>query len=70
MAAKKNSKKTYKEMEDRMEEIISLLSNDTLSLDEQIKLGEEGQNLLIDMQKKLDEIKQKVDTITKINNED
>lgn len=69
MATKKNVEKTYKEMEERMEEIINLLSNDSLSLDEQIKLGEEGQNLLLEMQKKLDEIKQKVDTISKINNE-
>lgn len=55
---------SYQDMEKRMEEILGRLKDESLSLDEQIALGEEGRKLIERMEKILDELKKKVDVIS------
>ncbi len=62
---KKAETETYAAMEKRMQEILKDLNDEKLSLDEQIKLGEEGQALLDRMEKKLDELRAKVSNLSK-----
>ncbi len=56
---------TYGEMEKRMQEILSELSQGSLSLDEQVKLGQEGQELLAKMETKLNKLREKVQSLAK-----
>lgn len=58
------TEQSYQDMEKRMEEILSKLKDESLSLDEQISLGEEGQLLLKKMESVLDELKKRVDEIS------
>ncbi|MBP5272823.1 MAG: exodeoxyribonuclease VII small subunit [Clostridia bacterium] len=58
---------TYEEAMTRLEKIVSMLENDTLSLDESLKLFEEGTNLARFCNKTLDEAELK---ITKLNSGD
>jgi len=56
---------TYAEMEKMMQDILSKLSEGSLSLDEQVKLGQEGQALLTKMEAKLKELREKVQSLSK-----
>lgn len=58
---------TYEEAMTRLEKIVSMLENDTLSLDESLKLFEEGTSLARFCNKTLDEAELK---ITKLNSGD
>ena len=59
-------KKTYEEAMTRLEKIVSMLENDTLSLDDSLKLFEEGTKLARFCNKTLDEAELK---ITKLGSE-
>lgn len=63
---KKNdySKMSYQELENEINQILSNLQDDGLSLDEQIKIGEKGQKVLAEMGKRLYALKEKVDKIS------
>lgn len=58
------SKMSYQELENEINQILSNLQDDGLSLDEQIKIGEKGQKVLVEMGKRLDGLKEKVDKIS------
>lgn len=58
------SKMSYQELENEINQILSNLQDDGLSLDEQIKIGEKGQKVLAEMGKRLDASKEKVDKIS------
>lgn len=58
------SKMSYQELENEINQILSNLQDDGLSLDEQIKIGEKGQKVLAEMGKGLDSLKEKVDKIS------
>lgn len=58
------SKMSYQELENEINQILSNLQDDGLSLDEQIKIGEKGQKVLAEMSKRLDALKEKVDKIS------
>lgn len=58
------SKMSYQELENEINKILSNLQDDGLSLDEQIKIGEKGQKVLAEMDKRLDALKEKVDKIS------
>lgn len=58
------SKMSYQELENEINQILSNLQDDGLSLDEQIKIGEKGQKVLAEMDKRLDALKEKVDKIS------
>lgn len=58
------SKMSYQELENEINQILSNLQDDGLSLDEQIKIGEKGQKVLAEMGKRLDSLKEKVDKIS------
>lgn len=58
------SKMSYQELENEINQILSNLQDDGLSLDEQIKIGEKGQKVLAEMGKRLDALKEKVDNIS------
>lgn len=58
------SKMSYQELENEINQILSNLQDDGLSLDEQIKIGEKGQKVLAKMGKRLDALKEKVDKIS------
>lgn len=65
MAAKKTEKKmTYEEMENRVKEIIFQIDDESVSLDQQIALGEEGKELLDSMEKTLSELRAKIAKIS------
>lgn len=53
------SKMSYQELENEINQILSNLQDDGLSLDEQIKIGEKGQKVLAEMGKRLDALKEK-----------
>lgn len=61
------TKMTYEEAMTRLEKIVSMLENDTLSLDDSLKLFEEGTKLARFCNKTLDEAELK---ITKLGNEE
>lgn len=58
------SKMSYQELENEINQILSNLQDDGLSLDEQIKIGEKGQKVLAEMGKRLDALKEEVDKIS------
>ena len=58
------SKMSYQELENEINQILSNLQDDGLSLDEQIKIGEKGQKVLAEMGKRLDALKEKVGKIS------
>ena len=58
------SKMSYQELENEINQILSNLQDDGLSLDEQIKIGEKGQKVLAEMGNRLDALKEKVDKIS------
>ena len=62
MAEKKEL--TYEEAMTRLEKIVSMLENDTLSLDDALKLFEEGTGLARFCNKTLDEAELKITSLT------
>lgn len=58
---------TYKELEDQMEQILSKLNDSSLSLDEQVTLGEKGQEIIKEMESRLSVLKEKVDKLSSSN---
>ena len=62
MAEKKEL--SYEEAMTRLEKIVSMLENDTLSLDESLKLFEEGTELARLCNKTLDEAELKITKLT------
>lgn len=55
---------TYEEAMTRLEKIVAMLENDTLSLDDSLKLFEEGTNLARLCNKTLDEAELKISKLT------
>ncbi|MDD6727813.1 MAG: exodeoxyribonuclease VII small subunit [Eubacteriales bacterium] len=56
---------TWEEAMARIEEITALLESNTISLDESMKLFEEGTKLTAFCSKQLDTARQKITTLTK-----
>lgn len=56
---------TYEKAMSRLEEIVSLLEKSEISLDESMKLFEEGTKLTAFCSKKLSEAEQKITLLTK-----
>ena len=56
---------TYEKAMNRLEEIVSLLEKSEISLDESMKLFEEGTKLTALCSKKLSEAEQKITLLTK-----
>lgn len=59
--------KTFEEKMQRLEEIVSLLDSDKTSLDDSIKLYEEGLGLSKDLENQLKTFQEKIDNIGKEN---
>ena len=59
--------KTFEEKMQRLEEIVSLLDSDKTSLDDSIKLYEEGLSLSKDLENQLKTFQEKIDNIGKEN---
>lgn len=55
---------SYAQLEEKMSFILQKLQDSDVSLDEQVSLGEQGQGLLKEMQKRLDALKEKVEKIS------
>ena len=60
-----SSKKTYEEAISRLEEIVELLGKNEVSLDESMKLFEEGTKLTAFCSDKLKDAQQKITELTK-----
>ena len=60
------SKIDFKKSLARLEEIVNLISNNALSLDESLKLYEEGQQIIKMLSKELEEAEKKVETVVDI----
>ena len=56
----------FKKKLERLEEIVNLISNNALSLDESLKLYEEGQQIIKMLSKELEEAEKKVETVVDI----
>ncbi len=56
--------KTFKDKMDRLNEIVDKVENSILSLEESLKLYEEGMNLIKDLTSTLDEAEKKVEKLT------
>ena len=64
-----NEKKTdFKKEMERLDEIVDKISNKTLPLDEALKLYEEGVKIVKDLEKQLEEAKDKVEKVVDIDN--
>ena len=59
--------KTFEEKMQRREEIINLLDSDKTSLDDSIKLYEEGLGLTKELEKQLKSFEEKIENIGKEN---
>lgn len=51
----------------RLQEIVSLMQSDTISLDESLKLYEEGQKIIALLNKELTDAEEKIENIVAIN---
>ena len=58
-------KQTFEEKLTRLNEIVEKVENTTLSLEDAMKLYEEGNSLIKDLQKSLDEAETKIQVIKK-----
>lgn len=56
--------KTFKDKMDRLNEIVDKVENSILSLEESLKLYEEGMNLIKDLTYTLDDAEKKVEKLT------
>lgn len=54
----------YKEKSDQLEKIVEKMENDDLSLEEMVKLYEEGTSLYCELEKDLKGLEQKVRVLT------
>lgn len=63
------AKKTYEESIDRLEEIVSALESGDLSLDESMKLFEEGTKLVSFCSASLDKAQAKIKELTELESE-
>ena len=61
----KNNKKTFEEKLKRLQEIVRILENENTSLEESIKLFEEGVEISKELNEKLIEVKGKIEVIKK-----
>ena len=59
----KKTEKTFEEKLNRLNEIVEKVENTTLSLENAMKLYEEGNALIKDLQKSLDEAETKIQVI-------
>lgn len=59
----KKNEKTFEEKLTRLNEIVEKVENTTLSLEDAMKLYEEGNALIKDLQKSLDEAETKIQVI-------
>ena len=59
----KKTEKTFEEKLNRLNEIVEKVENTTLSLEDAMKLYEEGNALIKDLQKSLDEAETKIQVI-------
>lgn len=59
----KKNEKTFEEKLTRLNEIVEKVENTTLSLEDAMKLYEEGNALIKDLQKSLDEAETKIQII-------
>ena len=59
----KKTEKTFEEKLTRLNEIVEKVENTTLSLEDAMKLYEEGNGLIKDLQKSLDEAETKIQVI-------
>ena len=59
--------KTFEEKMQRLEEIVNLLDSDKTSLDDSIKLYEEGLGLTKELEKQLKSFEEKIENIRKEN---
>lgn len=59
----KKTEKTFEEKLTRLNEIVEKVENTTLSLEDAMKLYEEGNALIKDLQKSLDEAETKIQVI-------
>ena len=59
----KKTEKTFEEKLTRLDEIVEKVENTTLSLEDAMKLYEEGNALIKDLQKSLDEAETKIQVI-------
>ena len=59
----KKTEKTFEEKLTRLNEIVENVENTTLSLEDAMKLYEEGNALIKDLQKSLDEAETKIQVI-------
>lgn len=59
----KKTEKTFEEKLTRLNEIVEKVENTTLSLEDAMKLYEEGNVLIKDLQKSLDEAETKIQVI-------
>ena len=59
----KKTEKTFEEKLSRLNEIVEKVENTTLSLEEAMKLYEEGNALIKELQKSLDEAETKIQVI-------
>ena len=59
----KKTEKTFEEKLNRLNEIVEKVENTTLSLEDAMKLYEEGNALIKDLQKSLDEAETKIQII-------
>lgn len=59
----KKTEKTFEEKLTRLNEIVEKVENTTLSLEDAMKLYEEGNILIKDLQKSLDEAEAKIQVI-------
>ena len=59
--------KTFEEKMQRLEEIVNLLDSDKTSLDDSIKLYEEGLGLTKELEKQLKSFEEKIEKIGKEN---
>lgn len=59
----KKTEKTFEEKLTRLNEIVEKVENTTLSLEDAMKLYEEGNSLIKELQKSLDEAETKIQVI-------
>ena len=65
MGSEKNI--NFKKELERLDEIVDKISNKALPLDEALKLYEEGAKIVKELEKQLEEAKEKVEKIVDIN---
>lgn len=57
-----SQQKSYRDLKSRLDEILSLLEDPNIDLDEALKLHDEGLKLVTELEKYLQQVKQKIST--------